>query len=106
MHIGSGGEKERGRRRVSTRKSGSPESSRRGRRSEERKSDGAMVLGGRRTERMKTGKWRRSRASRDDSVGVEVEGVTVDLPARSSRPPAAGVAGGRDDGARRQELRT
>ena len=55
MHIGSGGEKERGRRRVFTRTSGSPESSRRGRRSEERKSGGAMVLGGRRTERMETG---------------------------------------------------
>ena len=53
---------------------------------------------------MKTGKRRRSRASRNDSVGVEVAGVTADLPARSSRLRAAGVAGGRDDGVRRQEL--
>ena len=34
----------------------------------------------------------------------ELEGVTAVLPVRSSRLRAAGVAGGRDDGVRRQEL--
>ena len=75
----------------------SPQARCRGRRGEGRTSGGAMVTGGRRTERMKTGKRRRSRASRNDSVGVEVAGVTADLPVRSSRLRAAGVDG---DGAR------
>ena len=53
----------------------------------------AAVLDGRRTERMKTGQWRRSRAPRDDSVGVEVEEVTAGLPTRSARLRAASNAG-------------
>ena len=62
------------------------------------------MLGGRRTERMETGKWRPSRASRDDSVGVEVEEVTAELPTRSARLRAAGDDGELDDSSGGQEL--
>ena len=42
---------------------------------------------------MKTGKRRRSRASRDDSVGVEVEEVTAELLVLSACPEMVGIDG-------------